>query len=92
MGVNEPSRLLRHLHRWWRASPAGRTLGAIGALLGIGGIWIGLRALEFDGWSRGLIVGLIVLGLLLPLSALMFLRHRHTSGLTEWGERQSRHD
>ena len=90
MGVTESSRLLRRMHRWWCVAPAGRTMGAIGALLGVGGIWMGLRALEFDGWSRGLIVGLIVLGLLLPLSALMFLRRRHTSGSTEWGERQSR--
>ena len=49
-------------------------MGAIGMLFGFVGIWIGMRALGLAGWTLSLVVGLMALGLLLPLSALLSRR------------------
>ena len=72
--MNESSKLRERLLVWWRVSPAGRTMGAIGSLFGLVGIWIGMRSLGLAGWTLSLIVGLMALSLLLPLSALLSWR------------------
>ena len=75
--MNASSRPRERFLVWWHVSPAGRTMGAIGLLFGFVGMWIGMRALGLAGWTLSLIVGLMALGLLLPLPALLSRRFQH---------------
>ena len=68
--MNDSSRPRERFLVWWHVSPTGRTMGAIGMLLGLAGIWIAIWALRFAGWTLGLIVGLMAIGLQGPLFAL----------------------
>ena len=54
--MNDSSRPRERFLVWWHVSPTGRTMGAIGMLLGLAGIWIAIlgtqiRRLDF-GFDR----------------------------------------